>query len=61
VRALISSFISGESIAIKVNNDVGKYFQTKKRLRQRDPLSPVLFNIVADMLVVLIERAKSEG
>jgi hypothetical protein len=59
--ALINSFISGGSVAIKVNDDVGKYFQTKKELRQGDPLSPVLFNIVADMLVVLIERAKSEG
>jgi hypothetical protein len=59
--ALINSFISGGSVAIKVNDDVGKYFQTKKGLRQGDPLSPVLFNIVADMLAVLIERAKSEG
>lgn len=49
------------SVVIKVNDDVGRYFQTKKGLRQGDPLSPVLFNIVVDMLAVLIERAKSEG
>ncbi|KAL5675421.1 hypothetical protein ACJX0J_011552, partial [Zea mays] len=29
--------------------------------RQGDPLSPILFNIVADMLAVLIERAKEDG
>jgi len=48
-------------VAIKVNDDVGKYFQTKKGLRQRDPLSPLLFNLVADMLAILIERAKQDG
>jgi hypothetical protein len=30
-------------------------------LRQGDPLSPILFNVVADMLVVLIKRAKQNG
>jgi hypothetical protein len=48
-------------VAIKVNDDVGNYFQTKKGLRQGDPLSPMLFNIVADMLAILIERAKEDG
>jgi retron-type reverse transcriptase len=48
-------------VAIKVNDDVGHYFQMKKGLRQGDPLSPILFNIVADMLAVLIERAKEDG
>jgi hypothetical protein len=30
-------------------------------LRQGDPFSPILFNLVADMLVVLIERSKNLG
>jgi hypothetical protein len=59
--ALIQSFVSGGSVAIKVNDDISKYFQTKKGLRQGDPLSPMLFNIVADMLAVMIERAKAGG
>jgi hypothetical protein len=60
-QALIHSFVSGGSIAIKVNEDVGTYFQTLKGLRQGDPLSPMLFNIVADMVAIMIERAKNDG
>ena len=60
-HALIHIFISGGSVAIKVNDDVGSYFQTKKGLRQGDSLSPMLFNIVADMLAVMIERANVDG
>jgi hypothetical protein len=48
-------------VGIKVNENVGRYFQTKKGLRQVDPLSPLLFNLVADMLNLLIYRAKEGG
>jgi hypothetical protein len=48
-------------VGIKVNDDVGHYFQTLKGLHQGDPLSPMLFNIVADMLAIIINRAKDDG
>jgi hypothetical protein len=60
-RALIHSFVFGGSVAIKVNDDTCHYFRTKKGLRQGDPLSPMLFNIVADMLAIMIEHAKVDG
>jgi retron-type reverse transcriptase len=57
----ISKIMSRGSVAIKVNDNIGHYFQTRKGVRQGDPLSPILFNIVVDMLVVLISRAKEAG
>ncbi|WVZ53298.1 hypothetical protein U9M48_004264 [Paspalum notatum var. saurae] len=57
----VQSFTSGGSGAVNVNDEVGPYFQTKKGLRQGDPLSPIFFNIVADMLAILINRAKVDG
>jgi hypothetical protein len=36
-------------------------FSDKKGLRQGDSLSPILFNMVADMFVIMIERAKADG
>jgi hypothetical protein len=38
-----------------MNDKMGHYFQTKKGLRQGDPSSPILFNLIVDMLAVLIE------
>jgi hypothetical protein len=60
-RALINSFMSGDSVAIKINDDVGRYFQTLKGIRQGDLLSPMLFNKVDDKLTIMIERAKVDG
>jgi hypothetical protein len=40
---------------------VGTSKLTKVCGRVRDPLSPLLFNLVADMLVVLISRVKEDG
>jgi hypothetical protein len=34
-RALIHSFVSGGSVAIKVNDDTRHYFKTKKRAKTR--------------------------
>jgi hypothetical protein len=37
------------------------FFQTRKGLRQGDPLFPIFFNLVADMLAMLIEMSKNLG
>ena len=57
----VDHFIQGGNVNLKVNDQLGRYFQTRKGLRQGDPLSPILFNIVVDMLAILIARAKDDG
>jgi hypothetical protein len=57
----IMDFLQGGSLGIRVNDDSGIYFQTRKKLRQGDSLCPILFNIVADILAILIARAKEDG
>jgi hypothetical protein len=54
----IESFIYKGSVCVKVNEDIGRYFQSKKGLREGDPLSSILFDLIADMLALLTERAK---
>jgi hypothetical protein len=60
-RALINTFVSGGSVANNIQDDFGLYFQTLKDLRQGDPLSPMIFNIVDDMIPIMIKHAKING
>lgn len=43
-----------------INDNIGHYFQTKKGVRQGDPLSLILFILVVDKLTVLINQAKND-
>ena len=55
------SFISGGSVAIDVNGEISPFFQTQKGLHQGDRLLSILFNIIAEVLAILINRAKAKG
>lgn len=43
---------------VSFNGDQGDYFSCKQGLRQRDPLSPLLFDLVADALNKILSRGQ---
>jgi hypothetical protein len=57
----IMKIVTTGKVAIKVNDEVGPYFNTSQGLRQGDQLSPLLFDTTADVLSILIERAQNAG
>lgn len=46
-------------MAININGEIGPYVRNARGVRQGDPLSPFLFNIIVDALVAMLDRAKA--
>jgi hypothetical protein len=46
---------------MKINNKKGKDFGSHRGVRQEDPFSPFLFNIVAEDLAKMIHQAQEAG
>jgi hypothetical protein len=46
------------TVSVKLNNEIGSYFQSAKGVRQGDPWSPTLFNLVAEALTKMVLRAQ---
>jgi hypothetical protein len=53
--------VRGRKVAVRTNDTIGPYFNTYKGVRQGDPFSPLLFNIAADELACLVNKAQHEG
>jgi hypothetical protein len=53
--------VRGGRVAIRVNNEIGPYFPTFAGVRQGDPLSPLLFDVVGDGLALLMKKGQEEG
>jgi hypothetical protein len=56
----IRSFLIRGSVGLTINNEEGEFFHTRKELRQGDPLSPLLFNLVVDVLIKMFKKVVVE-
>ena len=53
--------VRGGKVCVKVNENLGKYFITHKGLRQGDSLSPLNFDLAADALAIMLDKARENG
>lgn len=56
-RSWIHQITHCGSVGVRINNVEGNFFITGKGLRQGDPLSPLLFNLVVDVLTKMLMKA----
>jgi Reverse transcriptase (RNA-dependent DNA polymerase) len=57
----IKSILYSSRTCINVNGNLGEYFSCQRRVRQGDPLSPFLFDLVSDTLHRMLDKAAQEG
>jgi hypothetical protein len=53
--------VTGAQTAIQINGEIGPFFHNKRGVRQGDPISPLLFNFMADALSTMLDAASSAG
>jgi hypothetical protein len=56
-RTLIKSVLYKGSFCVRINDSNSSYFVAGKGLKQGDPLSPILFNYIADVFTKILYKA----
>ncbi|KAE8817311.1 hypothetical protein D1007_04999 [Hordeum vulgare] len=55
----VMQMVSSRRTAVNINGEAGPYFPTLCGVRQGDPFSPFLFNMVVDTLAVILDKDKA--
>jgi hypothetical protein len=56
----IKKIVIGGFVSVLVDGEESTTFKTSKGLRQEDPLSPLLFNLIVDVLTRMLEKASRD-
>jgi hypothetical protein len=57
----MKKILIGGSVGVNLNGEESSFFKTGKGLRQGDPISPMLFNLVGDVFARLLMKAANQG
>ena len=57
----VKRLVEGGSICVRINDENNGFFKPGKGLRQGDPLSPLLFNLVADVFTRMLMKAARQN
>ena len=57
----ILQLVQGGQTAISINGEIGSFFRNKRGVRQGDPISPLLFDFIADALALMLDAASRAG
>jgi hypothetical protein len=57
----MKAIVKGGSVGVNLNGEESPYFKPGKGLRQGDPISPLLFNLVGDVLTKMWRKASRTG
>jgi hypothetical protein len=57
----IRKIITGGSVGVNLNGEESAFFKTCKGLKQGDPISHMLFNLVGDVLTRMLLKAAEQG
>jgi retron-type reverse transcriptase len=57
----LMQLVTGAQTTIAINGEIGPFFRNKRGVRQGDPISPLLFNFMADALSAMIDAASRAG
>jgi hypothetical protein len=58
---MVMRIVIGGKVCVKINGERSNFFKTFKGLMLGDPLLPLLFNLVADALSVLLDKGVEKG